>query len=62
MAQKFLSDIELTRGLKDSSGDLGTSGQILSSTGSGLNWISQGGSSVIYQDGFTGNGTTTAFT
>ena len=63
MAQKFLTDIELTQGLKDSSGDLGTSGQILSSTGSALNWVDNTASaSVVYQDGFTGNGSTTAFT
>ena len=63
MAQKFLTDIELTRGLKDSSGDLGNSGQVLSSTGSALNWVDNTASaSVVYQDGFTGNGSTTAFT
>ena len=63
MAQKFLTDIELTRGLKDSSGDLGNSGQVLSSTGTGLNWINATTSaSVVYQDGFTGDGNTTAFT
>ena len=63
MAQKFLTDIELTRGLKDSSGDLGNSGQVLSSTGTGLNWINATSSaSVVYQDGFTGDGNTTAFT
>lgn len=63
MAQKFLTDIELTQGLKDSSGDLGTSGQVLSSTGSALNWVDNTASaSVVYQDGFTGNGSTTAFT
>ena len=63
MAQKFLTDIELTRGLKDSSGDLGTSGQVLSSTGSALNWVDNTASaSVVYQDGFTGDGSTTAFT
>ena len=60
MAQKFLTDIELTRGLKDSSGDLGSSGQVLSSTGTGLNWITNAATaSVVYQDSFTGNGTTT---
>lgn len=39
MANKFLSDIELDAGLVDSNGDIGTSGQILSSTGSGVDWI-----------------------
>ena len=33
-------------GIKDTSGDLGNSGQILSSTGSGLNWINPGDASV----------------
>ena len=36
---KFLADIEVEEGLKDSSGDLGSNGQVLSSTGSGTNWI-----------------------
>ena len=40
---KFLADIEVEEGLKDSSGDLGSNGQILSSTGSGTNWIAAGG-------------------
>ena len=33
-------------GIKDSSGDLGNSGQVLSSTGTGLNWINPGDASV----------------
>jgi hypothetical protein len=41
MSQKFLSDIEVKAGLRDSSGTLGTSGQILSSTGSNVSWINQ---------------------
>ena len=36
---KFLSDIEVEEGLKDSSGGLGSNGQILSSTGSLTSWI-----------------------
>ena len=47
MAQKFLTDIELTRGLKDSSGDLGNSGQVLSSTGSALNWVDNTASASV---------------
>ncbi len=63
MAQKFLTDIELTRGLKDSSGDLGSSGQVLSSTGTGTNWITnEANSTVVYQDGFTGDNSTVDFT
>lgn len=41
MSQKFYSDIEARAGLMDSSGALGTSGQILSSTGSNVSWINQ---------------------
>ena len=33
-------------GIKDTSGDMGNSGQVLSSTGSGLNWINPGDASV----------------
>ena len=42
---KFKSDIELQAGLRDGSNDIGTSGQILSSTGSQTNWIDQ--SSIV---------------
>jgi hypothetical protein len=38
---KFKSDIEVQAGLKDSSGAIGTSGQVLSSTGSNVSWINQ---------------------
>ena len=38
---KFKSDIEVQAGLKDGSNDIGTAGQILSSTGSQTNWIDQ---------------------
>ena len=33
-------------GIKDTSGDMGSSGQVLSSTGSGLNWINPGEANV----------------
>ena len=33
-------------GIKDTSGDMGNSGQVLSSTGSGLNWINPGDANV----------------
>ena len=36
---KFLADIEVEEGLKDSGGGLGSNGQILSSTGSLTSWI-----------------------
>ena len=35
-----------TGGIKDTSGDMGDSGQVLSSTGSGLNWINPGEANV----------------
>ena len=63
MAKKFLTDINIAGGVYDSSGDIGSSGQVLSSTGSGINWINaNSAASVVYQDGFTGNGSATAFT
>jgi hypothetical protein len=39
MSVKFLSDIEVKAGLKDSSGALGASGQILSSTSGNVSWV-----------------------
>lgn len=63
MAQKFLSDIHPTAGLKDSSGDLGSDGQVLSSTGAGTNWVQAGsGATVIYDDQFTATANQTVFT
>lgn len=38
---KFKSDIEVQAGLRDSLGSIGTSGQVLSSTGSNVSWINQ---------------------
>jgi hypothetical protein len=40
---KFKSDIELQAGLKDSSGAIGTLGQLLSSTATGVSWTSSTG-------------------
>ena len=63
MAQKFLSDIHPTAGIKDTSGDLGSSGQVLSSTGAGTNWVNQeDGATVIYNDAFTATANQTVFT
>ena len=42
---KFKSDIEVQAGLRDGGNDVGTAGQILSSTGSQTNWIDQ--SSIV---------------
>jgi hypothetical protein len=36
---KFKSDIEVEAGIKDSSGAIGTAGQVLSSTGSNVSWV-----------------------
>ena len=57
---KFLADIEVEEGLKDSSGDLGSNGQVLSSTGSGTNWITSDAgdiTGVTAGAGMTGGGT-----
>lgn len=40
---KVTGSLQVTGTFKDSSGDTGTSGQVLSSTGSGTNWIASGG-------------------
>ena len=38
---KFKSDIEVRAGLRDGGDDIGTAGQLLSSTGTVTNWIDQ---------------------
>ena len=55
MAQikKISTELQPLDKLLDTSGDAGTSGQVLSSTGSGTNWIAAGGSGTV-----TGSGTT----
>tara|TARA_R110002020_G_scaffold173984_2_gene364989 strand:+ start:1482 stop:5582 length:4101 start_codon:yes stop_codon:yes gene_type:complete len=61
--QLIAGSISVSGGFKDSSGDLGTNGQLLSSTGSGTNWVTaDDANSVIKLKNFTGNGSTTAFT
>ncbi|MDA9245700.1 hypothetical protein N9P20_00900 [Polaribacter sp.] len=55
---KFLKDIEVQSGLKDSSGAIGSSGQILSSTGSLTSWIDIS----IPSGTVTGTGTTNRLT
>jgi hypothetical protein len=49
MAQikKLSTELQPLDKLLDTSGDAGTSGQILSSTGSGTNWIAAGGSGTV---------------
>lgn len=42
-----LKDIQIDAGLLDKDGDIGTSGQVLSSTASGVDWITAGGSIPI---------------
>ena len=44
---KFKSDIEVQAGLKDSSGSGGTSGQVLSSTVTGTDWVTPSGGGTI---------------
>ncbi len=39
-------NIQVDGGFKDSSGDIGTAGQILSSTATGTNWINNGGGTI----------------
>ena len=48
MAQikKISTELQPLDKLLDTSGDAGTSGQILSSTGSGTNWINAGGGTI----------------
>src|SRR5690606_31535840 len=47
-------DLRVTGGFRDSSGDIGTSGQILSSTATGTNWIDNPGvSNAFVQSGNT---------
>ena len=58
-------DFTLTGAFKDTSGDTGTSGQILSSTATGTNWIDNDTgdiTSVVAGDGLTGGGTSGAVT
>ena len=57
---KFLTNVEVEEGLKDSSGDLGSPGQILSSTGTLTNWITPTTgdiTGVTAGTGMTGGGT-----
>ena len=62
---KFKSDIEVQAGLRDGSDDIGTAGQLLSSTGTITNWIDQaevvaaGATSVLIACKNTSGGTIT---
>ena len=63
MAQKFLSDLKVAAGLVDSAGALGTSGQVLSSTGTNVAWSSPiVGTTIIYKDSFAATDGQTVFT
>jgi hypothetical protein len=46
----FPSNVTLQSTLSDSSGDVGTSGQLLSSTGTGVNWITSGTNGFLSLD------------
>ena len=62
MSQKFLSDLKVAAGLVDSAGALGTSGQILSSTGTNVAWSSPSvGTTIIYKDSFVATSGQTIF-
>ena len=52
---KFKSDIEVQAGLKDSSGSVGTSGQVLSTTATGVSWINVGVGGYVPYTGATAN-------
>ena len=52
--KKINTELQPLDKLLDTSGDAGTSGQVLSSTGSGTNWVAPGGSGTV-----TGSGTAT---
>ena len=54
---KFKSDIEVQAGLRDSSNAIGTSGQVLLSTGSAVIWVNQNEIAVTLNDVLT-NGNT----
>ena len=54
---RFRADIYIEKGLRDKDGDIGTSGQILSSTGTQTNWINA--PSVGTLQTVTDNGNTT---
>jgi len=43
---EIIGDIKIDGTFKDSSGDVGTAGQILSSTATGTNWINNGGGTI----------------
>lgn len=59
MAKKFLSDINITAGL-EANGDLGTNNQILSSTGTNVQWIDETDTFITNLSFNTGNGILTA--
>ncbi len=46
----FDGNVRITQQLQDSDGDAGTSGQVLSSTGSGTNWITPAGGGGLWTD------------
>ena len=39
LVSRFRADVHIQKGIRDKDGDIGTSGQILSSTGTQVNWI-----------------------
>ena len=62
--QVLNSDLKVTAGLKDSSGGLGTNGQLLSSTGTSTSWVDAPESTnvtAVYRNTYTGDNSTTNF-
>ncbi len=52
-ATTTLATLSLTSAVLDSDGDVGTPGQVLSTTGTRTNWVAGGGSSIVDADGDT---------
>ena len=59
LVSRFRADVYIDKGLRDKDGELGTSGQILSSTGTQTNWINASSGGVGTLQTVTNNGNTT---
>ena len=61
LVSRFRADVYIEKGLRDKDGELGTSGQILSSTGTQTNWINAPSGSVGTLQTVTANGNSTSY-
>jgi len=52
-------DLKISKSLKDQDGDVGTSGQVLSSTGTGTDWINGSGSLIYFDKTIVNDASTT---